>query len=146
MHNHAHNHGSGGHHPHASGRDDKATQPATAGTKYTCTMHPEIVRDAPGDCPICGMALVPIAGTGEGDDTDLRDLTRRFWIGAALSLLLVMLAMAPMVGFQEPFGLARAPVVSSSSRSEHQSCCGLAGRSCASSGSRSLTARSTCTR
>jgi Cu+-exporting ATPase len=69
-------------------------------------MHPEIVRDAPGDCPICGMALVPIAGTGESDDGELRDLTRRFWLGAALSVPLVVLAMSPMVGFTEPFGLA----------------------------------------
>jgi Cu+-exporting ATPase len=41
-------------------------------------MHPEIVRDAPGHCPICGMALVPIAGTGEADHAEQRDLTRRF--------------------------------------------------------------------
>ena len=68
-------------------------------------MHPEILRDAPGDCPICGMALVPIAGTGPADDSELRDLTRRFWIGAALTVPLVVLAMAPMVGFHEPFGL-----------------------------------------
>jgi Cu+-exporting ATPase len=68
-------------------------------------MHPEIVRDAPGDYPICGMALVPIAGTGEADDTELRDLTRRFWIGAALSIPLVILAMAPMVGFDQPFAM-----------------------------------------
>ena len=73
---------------------------------YTCPMHPEIVRDAPGSCPICGMALVPIAGTGEADDSELRDLTRRFWVGTALSIPLVILAMAPMVGFNEPFGLA----------------------------------------
>ena len=73
---------------------------------YTCPMHPEIVRDAPGSCPKCGMALVPIAGTGEADDSELRDLTRRFWTGAALSVPLVMLAMGPMVGFHEPFGLA----------------------------------------
>ena len=75
-------------------------------------MHPEIVRDAPGDCPVCGMALVPIAGTGAGgneaDDSansELRDLARRLWIGIALSLPLVVLAMAPMVGLHEPFGL-----------------------------------------
>jgi Cu+-exporting ATPase len=75
-------------------------------------MHPEIVRDAPGDCPICGMALVPIAGIGAGgneaDDSansELRDLARRLWIGIALSLPLVVLAMAPMVGLHEPFGL-----------------------------------------
>jgi Cu+-exporting ATPase len=69
-------------------------------------MHPQIVRDAPGSCPICGMALVPIAGTGEADDTELRDLTRRMWVGVALSIPLVLLAMAPMVGITEPFGLA----------------------------------------
>ncbi len=79
---------------------------AKAGAQYTCPMHPEIVREGPGDCPICGMALVPIAGTGEADDTELRDLTRRFWLGSALSIPLVLLAMAPMVGFAEPFGLA----------------------------------------
>lgn len=70
-------------------------------------MHPEILRDALGDCPICGMALVPIAGTGgaEADDSELRDLARRLWIGTALSLPLVALAMAPMMGIHEPFGL-----------------------------------------
>lgn len=77
-----------------------------SGTQYTCPMHPQIVRDAPGSCPICGMALVPIAGTGEADDTELRDLTRRMWVGVALSIPLVLLAMAPMVGITEPFGLA----------------------------------------
>jgi len=87
--------------------DDAA--PATlakAGAQYTCPMHPQIVRDAPGHCPICGMALVPIAGTGEADDSELRDLTRRFWVGAVLSVPLVLLAMAPMLGITQPFGLA----------------------------------------
>jgi P-type Cu+ transporter len=68
-------------------------------------MHPQIVRDAPGDCPICGMALVPIPGTGEADDSELRDLTRRFWIGTVLTIPLVVLAMSPMLGLSEPFGL-----------------------------------------
>jgi len=52
------------------------------------------------------MALVPIAGTGAADDTELRDLTRRLWAGVALSIPLVMLAMAPMVGLHEFLGLA----------------------------------------
>jgi P-type Cu+ transporter len=69
-------------------------------------MHPQIVRDAPGSCPICGMALVPIAGTGEADDRELRDLTRRLWVGIVLSIPLVVLAMAPMVGVEDPFGIA----------------------------------------
>jgi Cu+-exporting ATPase len=69
-------------------------------------MHPEIVRDAPGSCPICGMALVPVPGTGQADESELRDLTKRFWVGTAVSIPLVILAMAPMIGFAEPFGLA----------------------------------------
>jgi P-type Cu+ transporter len=77
-----------------------------AGTQYTCPMHPEIIQDGPGSCPKCGMALVPIAGTGEADDSELRDMTRRLWIGVALSIPLVVLAMAPMLGFHEPLGLS----------------------------------------
>jgi Cu+-exporting ATPase len=78
---------------------------AAKGAQYTCPMHPEIVQIGPGSCPKCGMALVPVAG-GEADDTELRDLTRRLWTGIAFSIPLVILAMAPMIGFHEPFGLA----------------------------------------
>jgi len=74
--------------------------------QYTCPMHPQIVRDGPGDCPICGMALVPIGAPAEDDGAELRDLTRRMWIGAVLCVPLVVLAMSPMVGIMEPFGLA----------------------------------------
>jgi Cu+-exporting ATPase len=66
QHAHAgHDHSCHAHAP-AAGHDSPRQQPSTtvAGGRYTCPMHPEIVRDAPGDCPICGMALVPIAGTG----------------------------------------------------------------------------------
>ncbi len=82
-----------------------------AGATYTCPMHPEIVRDEPGSCPKCGMALVPIAGTGggEADDSELRDLTRRLWFGVALSIPLVVLAMSPMIGIHELFGLQPRP-------------------------------------
>jgi Cu+-exporting ATPase len=51
------------------------------------------------------MALVPVAGTGEADDSELRDLTRRLWAGVALSIPLVVLAMSPMIGFHDLFGL-----------------------------------------
>jgi Cu+-exporting ATPase len=95
------------HDRHRHGRGSAApAAPVRQGAKYTCPMHPQIVGDAPGSCPICGMALVPIAGTGEADDSEQRDLTRRFWIGTILTIPLVVLAMAPMVGFMEPFGLA----------------------------------------
>ena len=107
---------SGHAHPHAQTAQESTgpdqSKPAVAGAAapesvFTCPMHPEIVRNAPGDCPICGMALVPIAGTGAGEegDAELRDLTRRLWTGVALSIPLVVLAMSPMAGVQDPFGL-----------------------------------------
>jgi Cu+-exporting ATPase len=73
--------------------------------EYTCPMHPEVRSPQPGSCPKCGMALVPVAGTGESDDSELRDLTRRLWIGVVLSIPLVVLAMSPMVGLHDLFGL-----------------------------------------
>jgi Cu+-exporting ATPase len=73
--------------------------------EYTCPMHPEVRSSQPGSCPKCGMALVPVAGTGASDDSELRDLARRLWIGVALSIPLVVLAMSPMVGLHDLFGL-----------------------------------------
>ncbi len=67
---------------------------------WTCPMHPQVEQDHPGECPICGMALEPKAVTAAGSDdenTELRDMTRRFWIGAVLSLPVVVLAMAHLV-------------------------------------------------
>ena len=70
-----------------------------ADTIYTCPMHPEIERDAPGDCPICGMALEPktISADAVEDDSELLDMTRRLWIGAALTLPVFFLAMSHLV-------------------------------------------------
>ena len=90
----------------AAKQEAAAAKTAPAGTKYTCPMHPEVVQDRPGSCPKCGMALVPVAGAGEEDNAELRDMTRRFWVGAVLSVPLVFLAMGPYFGFAEPFGLA----------------------------------------
>src|SRR5688572_27636812 len=62
-------------------RDQSAA--AAAGGEWTCPMHPEIVRDTPGSCPICGMALEPRTATlDEGPNPELIDMTRRFWIAA----------------------------------------------------------------
>src|SRR5438093_2463159 len=63
---------------------------------YTCPMHPEIEQDHPGNCPICGMALEPKTpiGDSEEDNAELRDMTRRFWIGAVLALPVFVLGMA----------------------------------------------------
>ena len=68
---------------------------ATAGTQWTCPMHPEIIRDAPGACPICGMALepmTPVAGK-EPENPELRHMTHRLWVTAALSVPLLIIAM-----------------------------------------------------
>ena len=98
---HAQGHG----HAHDTPAMGDAGPAAASAARWTCPMHPEIVRDAPGDCPLCGMALVPAASAAETDDSELRDLTGRLWIGIALSVPLVILAMSPMIGIREPFGL-----------------------------------------
>ena len=69
--------------------------PASAGrTEWTCPMHPEIVRDAPGSCPICGMALEPRTVEMEEDNPELRDMSRRFWVSLVLTVPLFALGMA----------------------------------------------------
>jgi P-type Cu+ transporter len=70
---------------------------AEGGTRWTCPMHPEIIRDAPGSCPICGMALEPMMPTGAEVSPELADMTRRFWIGVALSLPLLAIVMGEHV-------------------------------------------------
>ena len=71
-----------------------ASSRATAGTRYTCPMHPEIVRDAPGHCPICGMALEPMLPSAEDEEIpELRDFSRRFWWTLPLTIAVLGLAM-----------------------------------------------------
>ena len=68
--------------------------PQPSGTIYTCPMHPEVRQEGPGSCPICGMALEPLIVTAEAPANDeLVDMTRRFWVGMALSLPVVVLEM-----------------------------------------------------
>ena len=63
-------------------------------TKWTCPMHPEVVQDEPGSCPICGMALEPLTVTlEEGPSPELLSMTRRFWVGVALSVPIVFMTM-----------------------------------------------------
>lgn len=69
-----------------------------AGTQYTCPMHPEIVRDEPGACPLCGMALESMIASDEPSE-ELTDFTRRMWISAAAAVPLVVLTMGELVGF-----------------------------------------------
>jgi Cu+-exporting ATPase len=66
---------------------------APATTEYVCPMHPQIVRSEPGFCPICGMALEPRTLPPDTEDRELRSMSRRFWIGAALTLPVFLLAM-----------------------------------------------------
>lgn len=77
---------------------------------YTCPMHPQIRQVGPGFCPICGMALEPLGVTADaGSNPELRDMTRRFWIGLALSLPVAALGM-----LGEPLGFDKVipPTVS----------------------------------
>src|SRR5579883_3330452 len=105
--------------PGSSGRRDGepalvALAPVpSAGTKYTCPMHPEVVRDGPGSCPICGMALEPlIVSTGEeGPDPELTDMSRRFWISLVLTVPLLLLAMIEMIPGWTPPALLTGPAL-----------------------------------
>lgn len=66
---------------------------------YTCPMHPEIQQDRPGNCPICGMTLEPKVPTTESDDTEYKEMLHRFWIGIALAIPVLLLAMSKMLPF-----------------------------------------------
>ncbi|MEQ1613767.1 MAG: heavy metal translocating P-type ATPase [Hyphomicrobiaceae bacterium] len=69
------------------GSAPKAPIAVPEGTIYTCPMHPEIRQVGPGSCPICGMALEPETVSAEtGPNPELADMTRRFWIGLALTI------------------------------------------------------------
>ena len=97
---------------HAASAAPRAGQPPvgiSAGTIWTCPMHPEIRRDAPGSCPICGMALEPLEPSlEEGPNPELIDMTRRFWISALLSIPLVALTIGA-----ELFGWHLLPMTTS---------------------------------
>jgi len=82
--------------PGACPKCGMALEPETV--EYTCPMHPEIVRDGPGNCPICGMALEPrvAAGVHPEDDSELRSMQRRFWVGVVLSIPLLAISMGGM--------------------------------------------------
>ncbi len=89
-----------------AGHHSKSAAEVPAGTIWTCPMHLDIRQDHPGNCPICGMALEPLEPTlEEGPNPELIDMTRRFWVGAALSIPLVVLTLGA-----EVFGLELLPM------------------------------------
>ena len=98
-----HHHAEPVEHAHACHGSDHAGHPvapsaaaAAAGevAEWTCPMHPEIRRSAPGACPICGMALEPVTVTADsGPSPELADMTRRFWVAAALAIPVLVLGM-----------------------------------------------------
>src|SRR5215213_7908275 len=72
--------------------------PAKPDQKYTCPMHPEIIRDGPGSCPICGMALEPLTVSLEVEENhELKDMTRRFWIAVVLTIPVFALGMSDLI-------------------------------------------------
>lgn len=90
----------------------EAPPPPPPGTRYTCPMHPQIVQDGPGPCPICGMALEPmdISEPGSAEDApneELIDFTRRLWVAAPLALVIAAIDMAAHV-----FGVDLLPALS----------------------------------
>jgi Cu+-exporting ATPase len=88
---HHHDHG---HHADAPVAAKRPAISAQGNVQYTCPMHPQVRQMGPGHCPICGMALEPVVATADqGESPELRDMTRRLWIGAALTLPVFALEM-----------------------------------------------------
>ncbi|MGM9489193.1 copper-transporting P-type ATPase [Ideonella sp. YS5] len=98
MHEH-HGHSAHAHHQHGRHANaSAASKPAPKGdqsqVEYTCPMHPQVRQMGPGHCPICGMALEPVVATVEqGESPELRDMTRRFWMGTVLTVPVFALEM-----------------------------------------------------
>src|SRR5262249_20184958 len=81
--------------------------PPAAKTEYVCPMHPQIVRAAAGSCPICGMALEPRSvAAQEEENPELRDMRRRFWVSAAMTLPVLVVAMGDYIPGRPFEGLA----------------------------------------
>nr|WP_305816754.1 copper-translocating P-type ATPase [Rhizobacter sp. Root404] len=89
----------GAHHDHSHAAHlPAATKPMPKGdqsqVEYTCPMHPQVRQMGPGNCPICGMTLEPVLATADqGESPELRDMTKRFWIGTALTVPVFALEM-----------------------------------------------------
>jgi len=94
MHEHHDHSAHANHDAHSSAAAKPAPKGDQSQVEYTCPMHPQVRQMGPGNCPICGMALEPVLATTEqGESPELRDMTRRFWIGTALTVPVFALEM-----------------------------------------------------
>jgi Cu+-exporting ATPase len=100
-----HDHHTHDHHASTAPADDRydTVPDGYDGAVFTCPMHPTVRQTEPGSCPICGMGLELESAVmaGDGPNPELVDFTRRFWIGTVLTIPLLILTMAPYVGFPE---------------------------------------------
>ncbi|HEX4955461.1 MAG TPA: heavy metal translocating P-type ATPase [Thermoanaerobaculia bacterium] len=85
-------------HQHPAAGGVRPTETAAKPGLYTCPMHPEIVQEGPGTCPICGMALEPMMVSAEEEENlELTDMKRRFWVAAGLALPVFLVAMSDLI-------------------------------------------------
>jgi hypothetical protein len=97
----------------------KQVKAVPAGTQYTCPMHPQILQDTPGACPLCGMALEPLIATDEPSH-ELVDFTRRMWISAAAAVPLIILTMGGFAGKRRSDGHCARPQTRQSHPAQYQ--------------------------
>lgn len=88
---------SGGKAPDGGGTSSAGEHEETGAALYTCPMHPEVEQETPGDCPTCGMALEPKEPGGADEDSELKDMSRRFRVALALTVPVFILAMGGMI-------------------------------------------------
>ena len=100
---HGADHGHKGHAAASGGGKYDTVPTGWSGPVYTCPMHPQVRQTKPGSCPICGMGLeLESAVMGDaGPNPELVDFTRRFWVGVALTIPLLVLTMSPLVGLPQ---------------------------------------------
>lgn len=82
------------------------SSPSSEGDEYTCPMHPEIIKDEPGDCPICGMDLVPKEPQKSAEEKGYKTLLKKFWIAVAFTLPIFLIAMSEMIPDNPMYDLA----------------------------------------
>ena len=87
-------------HSHQHGHPAKEQKPSEGNVEYTCPMHPEVIRNAPGSCPICGMDLVPkiVQKDNEEEELAYKSMLKRFWIATSFTIPVLIITMGELVG------------------------------------------------